>query len=113
MSDNAFHEKAGLSQEVSCRRVATVAILPSAVVVEHFARCKLGVLVSAGAATCQATSTSSRKTRLGQAIDAVTGTRHLASLSLLIWSPLRSCRDGTLVVVQWLVNLSADPEVMQ
>jgi hypothetical protein len=32
-------------------RVATVAILPSAVVDEQFARCKLGVLVSAGAAT--------------------------------------------------------------
>ena len=48
---NAFHEKAGFSQEISFRRVATVAILPSAVVDEHSARCKLGVLVTAGAAT--------------------------------------------------------------
>ena len=59
---NAFHEKAGESQVGSFMflcwtklffyRVATVANLPSAVVDEHFARCKLGVLVSAGAATC-------------------------------------------------------------
>ena len=35
------------------RRVATVATLPSALFVsDRFARCKLGVLVSAGAATC-------------------------------------------------------------
>jgi hypothetical protein len=77
---NAFHEKAGRSQEIFRRRVATVAILPSAVVDEQFARCKLGVLVSAGAATCLATSTSSHEMKLGQAIDAVTGTRLLASL---------------------------------
>src|ERR1041385_5282776 len=51
LSDIAFHEKAGRSQEVFFCRVAAVAILPSAVVDELFARCKLGVLVSAGAAT--------------------------------------------------------------
>ena len=58
MSVIAFHEKAGRSQvfcfseKLSLCRVATVAILPSAVIDEHRARCKLGVLVSAGAATC-------------------------------------------------------------
>jgi hypothetical protein len=60
---NAFHEKAGRSQVgsfvfslgkvFSPGRVATVATLPSALLVERllFARCKLGVLVSVGAAT--------------------------------------------------------------
>jgi hypothetical protein len=63
MSVNAFHEKAGRSQVGSLvfsldkvfspSRVATVATLPSALLVsDFFARCKLGVLVSAGAATC-------------------------------------------------------------
>jgi len=57
----AFHEKAGRSQvgsllflldKVFSCRVATVAILPSALSMSgFFARCKLGVLVSAGAAT--------------------------------------------------------------
>ncbi len=62
MSVIAFHEKAGRSQvgslvfsldKVFSRRVATVATLPSALLVSDFvfARCKLGVLVSAGAAT--------------------------------------------------------------
>ena len=59
---NAFHEKAVRSQVgsfaflldklFSLRRVATDAILPSALSMsDWFARCKLGVLVSAGAAT--------------------------------------------------------------
>ncbi len=59
---NAFHEKAGRSQVGSfifivgqaffSRRVATVATLPSTLSMSDlFARCKLGVLVSAGAAT--------------------------------------------------------------
>jgi hypothetical protein len=61
MSAIAFHEKAGLSEVdlflFFMRKLSLgpsdhpVAILPSAVVSEHFARCKLGVLVSAGAAT--------------------------------------------------------------
>ena len=60
----AFHEKAGRSQVGSSwfllvtgffsRRVATVAMLPSALLDERFARCKLGVLVSADAAICLA-----------------------------------------------------------
>ena len=73
MSVIAFHEKAGRSQGDSfwyllvtlflSRRVATVATLPSALFNERlwFARCKLGVLVSAGAATCLSTSVPSRR----------------------------------------------------
>ena len=67
MSAMAFHEKAGRSQVDSFwfllvtvflpSRVATVATLPSALFDERlFARCKLGILVSAGAATCLSTS---------------------------------------------------------
>ena len=61
MSVIAFHEKAGRSQVDSFRvlgnkffscRVATVAMLPSALLRSDLvARCMLGVLVSAGAAT--------------------------------------------------------------
>jgi hypothetical protein len=36
LSDNAFHEKAGLSQEIFHHRVATVAMLPSALSKERF-----------------------------------------------------------------------------
>ncbi len=59
-----------------------VATLPSALFVSDFcfARCKLGVLVSAGAATCLSTSRSISRWKLGQAIDAVTGTRHLGAV---------------------------------
>ena len=87
MSIIAFHEKAGRSQ-VSCfvfllnmvsslRRVATVAILPSALSMSgFFARCKLGVLVSAGAAICLAPCSSTlAEWNPGQAINAVTETR--------------------------------------
>ena len=65
MSVIAFHEKAGRSQVDSLlffmdkgffsRRVATVAMLPSALSrSDRFARCMLGVLGSAGAAICLA-----------------------------------------------------------
>ena len=65
VSVNAFHEKAGRSQVDSLlffmdkgffsRRVATVAMLPSALSrSDGFARCMLGVLGSAGAAICLA-----------------------------------------------------------
>jgi hypothetical protein len=40
-----------------------------------FARCKLGVLISAGAATCLSTSPSIFTTEVGQTINAVTETR--------------------------------------
>jgi hypothetical protein len=63
LSAMAFHEKAGQSQVIllvfSWGKVLlppspTVATLPSALFDERscFARCKLGVLVSVGAATC-------------------------------------------------------------
>ena len=65
MSEIAFHEKAGRSQVSSCTffmdkvflqaEFATVAMLPYALSrSESFARCRLGVLGSAGAAICLA-----------------------------------------------------------
>jgi hypothetical protein len=62
LSANTFHEKAGRSQVGSLvflldkgfspAELSTVATLPSALSMsDGFARCKLGVLVSAGAAT--------------------------------------------------------------
>jgi hypothetical protein len=59
------------------RRVATVAMLPSALSrSDGFARCKLGVLVSAGAAICLSPCGSTLgEWNPGQAINAVTGTR--------------------------------------
>jgi hypothetical protein len=47
----AFHEKAGLSQEIFLCRVRHCRHPSIRSRCEHFARCKLGVLVSAGAAT--------------------------------------------------------------
>src|SRR5947208_5293987 len=87
MSEIAFHEKAGWSQgnsgfivsfcsfsqrRVFLRRVATVAMLPSALSrSDSFARCTLGVLVSAGAAICLAPCGSALgEWNLGQAINA-------------------------------------------
>ena len=65
------------------RRVATVAMLPSALSSsDWFARCMLGVLGSAGAATCLAPSRFTEEWNAGQAINTVTGTR-LWDLSFL------------------------------
>jgi hypothetical protein len=106
MSEIAFHEKAGWSQgnsgfivsfcsfsqrRVFLRRVATVAMLPSALSrSDSFARCTLGVLVSAGAAICLAPCGSALgEWNLGQAINAVTGTRRLGFLA----SPSQECFD--------------------
>ena len=87
MSVIAFHEKAGRSQVDSSlaslntvlfsRRVAAVAMLPSALSrAIRFARCMLGLLGSAGAAICLAPCGSTLgELDLGQAINAVTGTR--------------------------------------
>src|SRR3954469_10312693 len=56
----------------------------------HFARCTLGVLVSAGAAICLAPCGSALgEWNLGQAINAVTGTRRLGFLA----SPSQECFD--------------------
>jgi hypothetical protein len=84
----AFHEKAGRSQVGSfvflldkvflfppsghCRH-ASIRTLEERF---HFARCMLGVLVSAGAAICLSPwSSALSEWNLGQAINAVTGTR--------------------------------------
>jgi hypothetical protein len=58
-------------------RVTAVAMLPSALSrSDSFARCTLGVLVSAGAAICLAPYGSGvEQSNLSQAINAVTGTR--------------------------------------
>src|SRR5436305_14936850 len=66
-----------LSQrKVFSRRVATVAMLPSALSSsDWFARCMLGVLGSGGAAICLAHSRLTEEWNAGQAINAVTETR--------------------------------------
>jgi hypothetical protein len=85
MSVIAFHEKAGRSQvdsfvffvnkfvarRVSHCRNASIRTLEA----DHFARCMLGVLGSAGAAICLATSRFTPEWNVAQAINAVTGTR--------------------------------------
>ena len=103
MSVIAFHEKAGcqvgscvfVCHFFFCRcRVATVATLPSALFVSDLiARCKLGVLVSAGAATCLSTSLSISRWKLGQAIIAVTETRHLGFVLPIYFAELCCCRQ--------------------
>src|SRR5579863_3673783 len=96
----AFHEKAGRSQVDSSRAWLNKKICffpaesplspcfhPHSRGAKRFARCMLGVLVTAGAAICLAPCGSAlAEWNLGQAIDAVTGTRlwlWLLSLSLL------------------------------
>src|SRR5579864_8426893 len=85
----------------------------------HFARCMLGVLGSAGAAICLAPCGSAlAEWNLGQAINAVTGTRlwvFVFSLpgTVLIFVlsfVLRGCRHGrSAAIVQWFVGFSAHP----
>ena len=93
MSAIAFHEKAGRSQVDSCLLLGQVFLFPPSGHCRHasirtlcersFARCMLGVLGSAGAAICLAPYDSALgELNLGQAIDAVTGTR-LGLLSFL------------------------------
>src|SRR5580700_9420679 len=82
-----------------------------------FARCTLGVLVSAGAAICLAPCGSAlAEWNLGQALDAVTGTR-LWLLSFPSWNGfvfLRGCCYCRFpAVVQRFVHISAHPQVMQ
>src|SRR5580693_8153044 len=128
-SVTAFHEKAGRSQVHSCcsfvkqsllsRRVATVRHASIRTLDErfHFARCTLGVLVSAGAAICLSPCGSAlSEWNLGQALDAVTGTR-LWLLSFPSWNGfvfLRGCcYCRSPAVVQRFVHISAHPQVMQ
>jgi hypothetical protein len=81
----------------------------------------LGVLVSAGAAICLAPCGSALgEWNLGQAINAVTGTRlwafvfSLPGTILTLCFVLRGCRHGYAVaVVQGFVDFSAHPQVMQ
>src|SRR6201981_2743666 len=83
----------------------------------------LGVLGSAGAAICLAPCGSALgESNLGQAINAVTGTRLWAFvfslpgtiLSLFCLFVLRGCCDGGwLAIVQRFVHLSAHPQMMQ
>src|SRR5579871_5429026 len=74
----------------------------------RFARCTLGVLGSAGAAICLATCRFTEEWNVGQAIDAVTGTRLWAFvfvslpgtiLTLFCRFVLRGCRHGDAVGV--------------
>ena len=91
-----------------------VATLPSALFYERFfTRCKLGVLVSAGAATCLSTSLPSQGQKLGQAINAVTGTRRLGFVLPIYWTELRCYQHGSATISQRFVNLSAHPQAMQ
>ena len=82
----AFHEKAGQSQVDSCLFLLGTFSSPAEWPLSpcfhlhsrganHFARCMLGVLVSAGAAIGLATSRCPQEWNVAQAIDAVTGTR--------------------------------------
>ena len=83
----------------------------------RFARCMLGVLVSAGAAICLAPCGSAlAESNLGQAINAVTGTR-LWLLSFSSWNGFVFYAAAATVVaaavVQRFVHFSAHPQVMQ
>src|SRR3954470_8202250 len=113
-----------LSQrKVFSRRVATVAMLPSALSrSDWFARCMLGVLGSAGAAICLAPSRFTEEWNAGQAINAVTGTRlwafvfSLPGMVLILVLPfvfMRLRPRGVGAVVQRLVYLPSHPQVMQ
>ena len=93
VSEKAFHEKAGRSQVgsfalllekvfLSAESPLSPSFHPHSSVSDFFARCKLGVLVSAGAATCLATCPPFLG-KLGQGFDAVTGTRRLGDVFLL------------------------------
>jgi hypothetical protein len=127
----AFHEKAGRSQvdsslaslnKVFCSPAEwplSPCFHPHSRGAIRFARCILGVLVSAGAAICLAPCGSAlEESNLGQAINAVTETR-LWALSILFSLPgtvwlLRSCGYcGGVAVVQRFVYFSAYPQVMQ
>src|SRR5580698_9095139 len=124
MSVNAFHEKASRSQVGCCvfrwtrfylpAELATVAMLPFALSrSDSFARCRLGVLVSAGAAICLAPCGSAlAEWNLGQAINAVTGTRLWAFVFSLPGTILflGGCGHGrSAAVVQRFVHFSAHP----
>src|SRR5271170_4785196 len=115
MSVNAFHEKAGRSQVDSSLASLNKVLfsLPS----DHcrhasirtrgairVARCMLGVLVTAGAAICLAPCGSTlAESNLGQAINAVTGTR-LWQISFLLLERFCFYAAAATVVVLLLCN---------
>ncbi len=132
MSEIAFHEKAGRSQVDSCRASLNTIFSPAEWPLSpcfhphsrgaiRFARCMLGVLGSAGAAICLAPCGSALGAwNLGQAINAVTGTRLLSFslpgtvLGCCAVSVLRGGRNlHSATVVQRFVHFSAHPQVMQ
>ena len=134
MSAIAFHEKAGRSQVgssvfsfdrfFSSRRVATVAMLPSALSRSDFIR-SVHVGRSRYSRYCHlfiALRLCSSEWSLGQAINAVTGTRLWAFVfslpgTILIFVlsfVLCRCRQcGSAAVVQRCVRFPAHPQVMQ
>jgi len=128
MSVMAFHEKAGRSQVDSCLFLLGTFSSPAEWPLSpcfhphsrgaiRFARCMLGVLGSAGAAICLAPCGSALgESNLGQAINAVTGTR-LWLLSFLFLGTvlfLRGCGCCRwAAVVQRFVYFSARPQMMQ
>ena len=128
MSEIAFHEKAGRSQVDSFVALLNKVFSPAEWPLSpcfhphsrgaiRFARCMLGVLGSAGAAICLAPCGSALgEWNLGQAINAVTGTRLWAFVfslpgTVLFLRGCRYCRSAA--VVQRFVHFSAHPQVMQ
>jgi hypothetical protein len=133
MSEIAFHEKAGWSQgnsgfivsfcsfsqrRVFLRRVATVAMLPSALSrSDSFARCTLGVLVSAGAAICLAPCVLLSES--GTWARRLTQSPELGVWAFWLLLPKNvstlCCRRHRcrVAIVQRFVHFSAYPQVMQ
>jgi UDP-glucose 4-epimerase len=71
---------------------------PHSLMSDWFARCKLDVLVSAGAATCLSTCASTSSMELGQATNAVTG---------IVF--IRRCAERRHVNPSHLVTSTGDP----
>src|SRR5690242_6369192 len=125
MSEIAFHEKAGRSQVgsflvlldkvfFSCR-VATVAMLPSALCVSDHSlgACWAFSVQPVLPSVWRPVILLSRESNLGQAINAVTGTRLWALCFSLPRNGfvLCSCRNcNSTAVVQWLVHFSTHPQ---
>ena len=91
---------------------ASAAILPSALFGERlFARCQLGVLVSAGAATCESTLAPIFSTGVGPGL----GRSHLNS-AVELDSSNPTLGHGAyhfVVVPQWLIDFPAHPQLVQ
>jgi hypothetical protein len=125
MSVMAFREKAGRSQvgssvlsldKIFLRRVATVATLPFALSMSDLFR-SVPVGCSRFSRCCHLfidLPFHPENGSLGQAINAVTGTRRLGFVFPLQNVSLRCCRQGKAAAVpQWFVHFSAHPQTMQ